>query len=747
MFCFKCGKEIEDFMRFCPGCGVSLDAMSHIINERSDEESNKEENNKERSNKEENSKEESNKEGNNKEENNKEDVAIITDDVIEYSNEGNFLYQKNVISFSEQEILYNKIRVKYHGLARVIAYNYQKKYKEFNGADRFLKEGNAIAMGYIDKLLDEVVSMAIDLGIYDISKETLINDYGKYFLSPWLDAYESIEEKYMALDATEEEMNRYRTARRQNRGKFVGGGFGIQGALKGAAKAGALNMATGAAHGLFNIAGSITSSIIKSSKKSNIYNDKKTLNCLRDGLFNSVIALADVCSDCFGIEIPEYNDNKIINLLSNIDKIPNEKRAEILSDCIKLNPYNENVYYEAIRNFGDPDGEIDYIAGYFGLDIEVSDFKQAMVYYKFAKDVKNAKKDYKNVDKIKNNILDLFKYLGVKDDVYSDNELYNEIIGIEERAQEFEAVIIDNYEEIDKELNGGNINFVWEQIKLGNVYAEYAMEKYYTDIVCKTNIDKHSTFGLMEKIKDVQVMANGGLIYAKYLIAYLLYKTYDKDSIERTKAIEDIIKISEQGNISAIGQRGFWGSQGYYNATDTKEQGVKYLEKAAEMQHPTACAWLGSYYRTGSCGLPIDKDKSEYYLVLAHRYHHPYGEKELQKLRKGDTSPNGSCYITTAVCDSFGKSDDCYELTMFRNFRDNWLIKQSDGKTLIEEYYNTAPDIVNKINSLDNKNEIYMNIWNEYLSNCLNYLENKQYNECKELYCKMVVNLKRQYIK
>lgn len=724
MFCFKCGREIEKFMKFCPKCGVSLDTMSHIMGENVVEK---------------NSKQVGFIETND----NIENISEGTFGYMENICEGTFVYMENVISFSEQEILYNKIRIKYQKLAREIVYDYEKKYKEFNDADGFLKDGNVVVMDYINTLLDEMVSMTINLGIYDISKESLINDYGQYFLSPWLDAYESIEEKYIALDATEEEMNRYRTARRQNRGRFVGGGFGIQGALKGTVKAGALNMVTGAAHGLFNIVGSVTSSIIKSSKKSNIYNDESTLTCLSNGLFNSIIAFANVYSDCCGIEIPKYNDNKVFNLLSNIEKIPNEKKAEILSECIKLNPYNEEVYYEAIRNFGDPNGEIDCIARYFGLDIDVYVFKQEIVYSQFIKDVENAKKYYKNIDKIKNDILDLFKYLGVEEYEYSDNDMYNEIIEIEKRAQKVENVIIDNCDEIDKELNKGNINFVWEQIKLGNVYAEYAMEKYYANNICRNAIDEHSITKLMITTKDIQNIANDGLLYAQYLMAFLIYKTYDKDSAERAKAIKDIIKISEQGNTSAIAQRGFWGSHGYYDATNTKEQGIKYLEKAAEMQHPTACAWLGSYYRTGSCGLPINKDKSEYYLVLAQRYHHPYGEKELQKLRNGDTSPNSSCYITTAVCDSFGKLDDCYELTMFRNFRDNWLIKQSDGKTLIEEYYNTAPDIVNKINSLDNKNEIYMNIWNEYLSCCLNYLENKKYNECKELYCRMVNVLKK----
>jgi hypothetical protein len=99
------------------------------------------------------------------------------------------------------------------------------------------------------------------------------------------------------------------------------------------------------------------------------------------------------------------------------------------------------------------------------------------------------------------------------------------------------------------------------------------------------------------------------------------------------------------------------------------------------------------------------------------------------------------CYITTAVCKDSGKPDNCYELTQFRAFRDNWLEKQPDGKKLIEQYYNTAPDIVKKIERQPNKHEIYQNLRDTYLSPCLKYIEDEKYEECKELYSDMVYSL------
>ena len=105
------------------------------------------------------------------------------------------------------------------------------------------------------------------------------------------------------------------------------------------------------------------------------------------------------------------------------------------------------------------------------------------------------------------------------------------------------------------------------------------------------------------------------------------------------------------------------------------------------------------------------------------------------------------CFITTAVCENFGKSDDCYELTAFRNFRDKWLTLQTDGKFLIEEYYNVAPKIVEKINSLTNSTEIYKNIWSNYLQSCLKSIEVGDNLKCKKIYIDMVNTLKEKFLK
>lgn len=103
------------------------------------------------------------------------------------------------------------------------------------------------------------------------------------------------------------------------------------------------------------------------------------------------------------------------------------------------------------------------------------------------------------------------------------------------------------------------------------------------------------------------------------------------------------------------------------------------------------------------------------------------------------------CYITTAVCETFGKPDDCYELTLLRNYRDTYLMEQEDGEKIIREYYDLAPTIVKHINRKENSGEIYESIWTDYLSPCIRMIENGQQEECKSLYIQMVRDLERTY--
>ncbi len=129
-----------------------------------------------------------------------------------------------------------------------------------------------------------------------------------------------------------------------------------------------------------------------------------------------------------------------------------------------------------------------------------------------------------------------------------------------------------------------------------------------------------------------------------------------------------------------------------------------------------------------------------------------YAQNHDKKLKQdqdewANRDKGGGCFVTTAVCGSFGKPDDCYELSTFRAFRDGWLVKQPDGQSLIDKYYDIAPKIVERINQLNNASAIYQSVWTEYLKPCLDFIEHGKFQDCKQLYVRMVDSLQKSFLK
>lgn len=101
------------------------------------------------------------------------------------------------------------------------------------------------------------------------------------------------------------------------------------------------------------------------------------------------------------------------------------------------------------------------------------------------------------------------------------------------------------------------------------------------------------------------------------------------------------------------------------------------------------------------------------------------------------------CYITTAVCQSLGKPDDCEELNVLRKYRDHWLMLVEDGPALVDEYYETAPAVLEKIQARPDYAAVCEGIYNEYILPCIELIRAERYEACKELYIKMVRDLKK----
>ena len=227
--------------------------------------------------------------------------------------------------------------------------------------------------------------------------------------------------------------------------------------------------------------------------------------------------------------------------------------------------------------------------------------------------------------------------------------------------------------------------------------------------------------------------ADQGFANAQYNLGVCYYEGEGVEK-NREKAVYWYRKAADQGFANAQYNLGVCYYEGK-GVEKNREKAVYWFRKAADQGFADALYNLGVCYEYGK-GVAKNKEISmRWYKKAA-----DLGQAKAQRIVQKKW-----CFITTAVCQMLGKPDDCYELTMFRHFRDTWLIGQPDGETLISEYYAIAPGIVKRIDDSGYSQQVYRNIWESYLNPCLHYLENGQYNDCKNLYVEMVTKLKKRF--
>ena len=94
------------------------------------------------------------------------------------------------------------------------------------------------------------------------------------------------------------------------------------------------------------------------------------------------------------------------------------------------------------------------------------------------------------------------------------------------------------------------------------------------------------------------------------------------------------------------------------------------------------------YYDNGyCCALKREKEgDSSVDSDTVHSYCWGYHYEDCPRYRNRDSS-SGPCFLTSACVEAKGLADDCHELSVLRNFRENYLRTVPEGRREIAEYY------------------------------------------------------------
>ncbi len=582
-------------------------------------------------------------------------------------------------------------------------------------------------------------------------------------LSEFGSRLEAVLQSYADVCENEEQVKLMREMTRSSSSRrFVGGGFGFRGAMGGIMAAGIANAGAGVVGGIKRGVAAIGDEMRANANKRAVFQNPENFKLLQEMLIYEAKCLEKIVFDIIKKETGRYysvyNDWKQAKTLVVHAAEYTQSEDEFWHDivqAIEVCPYYQNAYKEIYTRYY--------------KDIELmSQLRE--VYKLFLLDNVDQKIDALYQEEMGQ----LFQM-----PESTSLEVEHKIYCIKEKAEEFRLNEKDELQRLDDVL-----------IDLRKKEAE---EEKYLKLLEKNVLEATSIEDLMQE-KDFMTIFNmietGSMIAEERYISYYVDKIRDEENMKLYNSIAAnankhrayyciigicsyygwgteknieiarhcILKAAELGCTHAKAFIGMIYLQELTELTD-KKQAKTYIDELIVLASPTMLYYLGKAFSFGKAKGGSDFMKNNYdsavlYLEYAQKCHMKEAKENLDNVReRGKEKVNeetyGSsdgCYITTATCKYLGKSDDCYELEKFREYRDKILIRDPDGEDLIKEYYQVAPQIVKNVDNMCNSKEIYFMIWNEYLKPCLRFLECGEYANCKDLYVKMVKKMQIQYL-
>lgn len=384
--------------------------------------------------------------------------------------------------------------------------------------------------------------------VYMLDENAIGNKYFSKAMDSWIDVINDMEFKLQDIEEERDAAVEYRKMRKESRGKFVGGGFGFKGALKGMVEAGTLNATTGMAHSVVNTFGNMGSSISASANKGQLYRNTKPvlLKALIQTCNNSRWAMIHTLEEEINMKF-EYvtveDAQKARAILKNHadGKIPEEQLKKQLISALKLDKTNEEVYCAIWQAYGDKNHGLSDLSEEMGTKLK--DYIQKFIDKK-GKEVFN--RYCGDLDKEENELRHALQYEAELQKVYEELCIFagqhdvnvNEI----KMAQHSKALL----EEIDTEQKTA-LGKVWDTRQIAQKVLEDD-KRFYTFLKGR-NLEETGLYEEVEKLP-----------FATTEYRQLLKKKFEKERIYRDPMafLDNLSQIWTEENMDSFNEIFSW---------------------------------------------------------------------------------------------------------------------------------------------------------------------------------------------
>lgn len=446
-------------------------------------------------------------------------------------------------------LYYGRLCMYYLDDAREKKNKYSEIHSTFYSIDDFFSNFSLKVENLISDSVAKAVQILMDEGIYDKSEKYILDLIS--ISTAWakiLDKISDMEDQYEDITDKYEEDLEYRELRKDSRSRAVGGGFGLTGYIKGAATAGAINMATGVAHGVINAVGNLGSAIEKSASANSLYNNTKTKQFFAGQVFNVIMTIPDIIYETVVPNQSKPSFSKVNSIFTNLSNhsCSDEQRSEMYIKIFSSWPFNPMYYKEFLQDYSDVDGSVGSAARFFGLESDINKIKVDLLcnsYKEIDQGIENKPSQGHNNDYIN-------KYINISKDIKQmadklsiDKQFYGDILNIKVNN----SISQITYNELSKKvliINGESCKSIEEaqekailSDKLYNL-QEYANKDeniihYFTDT--SRNL-KQKIYQAYETIQRIDQFAqNTGLNKEQYVDSLTLKIKKDDSNKENYK--------------------------------------------------------------------------------------------------------------------------------------------------------------------------------------------------------------------
>lgn len=243
--------------------------------------------------------------------------------------------------------------------------------------DRFVRDFQKDYHEILGVATNEMNDLLSHAEIYGVTHDEQLPYVERYCYHTFL-VFQEIAEQHRAIVSRQEGMKEYRQERKDSRGRVVGGGFGVSGAMKGMATAGAVNLTTGALHSVGNAIGNIGSAISASNAKDKIYKSGiqyAIAEAIQSDILGMHLVTVEIFTARSGNQVCKYTDTdaqKAEKIRKDLEQgvFSQERKRNAVVQMLSAYPFSEKYYRLAVRLFPDKMGELLDFAKFFHIDLE-----------------------------------------------------------------------------------------------------------------------------------------------------------------------------------------------------------------------------------------------------------------------------------------------------------------------------------------------------------------------------------------